>query len=93
MNPNKNILSSDVEIKGSLKFSNDLIIDGRIEGEVTSDGSLTVGENALVIGEILFRSLMEHARGFLLPLILATLVAMGFVWKMRTEIDVDELDI
>jgi hypothetical protein len=47
----------------------------------------------LVIGEILFRSLMEHARGFLLPLILATLVAMGFVWKMRTEIDVDELDI
>jgi hypothetical protein len=36
---------------------------------------------------------MEHARGFLLPLILATLVAMGFVWKMRTEIDIDELDI
>lgn len=52
MSSNKNILSSDVEIKGSLKFSNDLIIDGKIEGEVSSDGSLTVGENALVNGEI-----------------------------------------
>ena len=47
---NKNILSSDVEIKGSIKFSNDLIIDGKIDGEVTSDGSLTVGENAGVHG-------------------------------------------
>lgn len=52
----KNILSSDVEIKGSLKFSNDLIIDGRIEGEVMSDGSLTVGENALIQGEIKTKS-------------------------------------
>lgn len=62
MNPNKNILSSDVEIKGSLKFSNDLIIDGRIEGEVTSDGSLTVGENALVIGEIRTKSVIVFGR-------------------------------
>lgn len=62
MNPNKNILSSDVEIKGSLKFSNDLIIDGRIEGEVTSDGSLTVGENALVIGEIRTKSVIVFGK-------------------------------
>lgn len=53
MSTTKNVLSSDVEIKGSLKFSNDLVIDGHIEGEVTSDnGSLTVGENAYVKGEI-----------------------------------------
>ena len=62
MSTNKNILSSDVEIKGSLKFSNDLIIDGRIEGEVTSDGSLTVGENALVIGEIRTKSVIVFGR-------------------------------
>lgn len=62
MNPNKNILSSDVEIKGSLKFSNDLIIDGKIEGEVTSDGSLTVGENALVTGEIRTKSVVVFGR-------------------------------
>lgn len=48
----KNILSSDVEIKGTLKFSNDLIIDGKIEGEVSSDGDLTIGENARVKGDI-----------------------------------------
>lgn len=59
---NKNILSSDVEIKGSLKFSNDLIIDGKIEGEVSSDGSLTVGENALVIGEIRTKSVIVFGR-------------------------------
>src|SRR3981189_686644 len=48
----KNVLSNDVEIKGSIKFSHDLIIDGKIEGEVQSDGALTVGENALIKGEI-----------------------------------------
>ena len=58
MSSNKNILSSDVEIKGSLKFSNDLIIDGKIEGEVSSDGSLTVGENAVVNGEIKTKSVV-----------------------------------
>lgn len=56
MSNSKNVLSSDVEIKGSIKFSHDLIIDGKIEGEVTSDGSLTVGENALIKGEIKTRS-------------------------------------
>ncbi|HRX53934.1 MAG TPA: polymer-forming cytoskeletal protein, partial [Verrucomicrobiales bacterium] len=52
----KNILSSDVEIKGTLKFSNDLIIDGRIEGEVNSEGDLTVGENAHIKGDIKTRA-------------------------------------
>lgn len=48
----KNVLSSDVEIKGSIKFSHDLIIDGKIEGEVVSDGNLTIGENAVIKGEL-----------------------------------------
>ena len=52
MSASKNILSNDVEIIGNLKFSHDLIIDGKIEGEVNSDGNLTVGENATVKGEI-----------------------------------------
>lgn len=56
MSNSKNVLSNDVEIKGSIKFSHDLIIDGKIEGEVTSDGSLTVGENALIKGEIKTRA-------------------------------------
>lgn len=58
MTSSKNVLSNDVEIKGSIKFSHDLIIDGRIEGEVISDGSLTVGENALIKGEVKTRSVI-----------------------------------
>jgi cytoskeletal protein CcmA (bactofilin family) len=52
----KNILSSDVEIKGSIKFQNELVIDGKIEGEIISTGVLTVGENAEVRGEIKTKS-------------------------------------
>jgi len=48
----RNILSSDVEIKGSVKFTNDLVIDGKIEGEIQSSGNLTVGENARIKAEI-----------------------------------------
>lgn len=48
----RNVLSSDVEIKGTVKFTNDLVVDGKIEGEITSDGSLTVGENARIKAEI-----------------------------------------
>jgi cytoskeletal protein CcmA (bactofilin family) len=48
----RNVLSSDVEIKGSVKFTNDLVVDGRIEGEITSDGNLTVGENARIKAEV-----------------------------------------
>ena len=62
MSSSKNILSSDVEIKGSLKFSNDLIIDGKIEGEVTSDGSLTIGENAFVSGEVRTKSVVVFGK-------------------------------
>ncbi len=55
-NMSKNILSSDVEITGTLKFSNDLIIDGKIDGEVSSDGDLTIGENARIKGDVKTRS-------------------------------------
>jgi cytoskeletal protein CcmA (bactofilin family) len=58
----KNILSSDVEIKGKLRFSNDLIIDGRIEGEVNSEGDLTVGENATIVGDVKTRSVVVYGR-------------------------------
>jgi cytoskeletal protein CcmA (bactofilin family) len=48
----RNVLSTDVEIKGIVKFSNDLVVDGKIDGEIHSDGSLTVGENARIKAEI-----------------------------------------
>lgn len=48
----RNVLSSDVEIKGTVKFTNDLVVDGKIEGEISSDGNLTIGENARIKAEI-----------------------------------------
>ena len=48
-----NVLSSGIEIIGSIRFSNDMIIDGKIEGEITSDkGRVTIGENAVIKGDM-----------------------------------------
>jgi cytoskeletal protein CcmA (bactofilin family) len=52
----KNLLSADVEIKGSIKFQSELTIDGKVEGEISSNGVLTVGENAEIKGEIKTKS-------------------------------------
>lgn len=46
------VLSSGVSIKGSVKFSGELIIDGSVEGSIDSNGRLTVGKNAHIDGEI-----------------------------------------
>lgn len=48
----RNVLSTDVDIKGTVKFTNDLVVDGKIEGEIHSEGNLTVGENARIKAEI-----------------------------------------
>jgi len=48
-----NVLAQGIEITGSIKFSNDMIIDGKIDGEITSDkGKITIGENANVKGDV-----------------------------------------
>jgi cytoskeletal protein CcmA (bactofilin family) len=51
-NASKNTLSSDVEIKGSLKFSGELAFDGKLEGEIQTDGTLHLGDSAVVNGNI-----------------------------------------
>jgi cytoskeletal protein CcmA (bactofilin family) len=53
----KDVLSSDVEIKGSIKFQKELLIDGKVEGEIHSEGVLTIGENADIRGEIKTKSI------------------------------------
>ena len=50
------VLSSGVSIKGSVKFSSELVIDGDVEGSIDSGGRLTVGKNAHIRGEIRTRS-------------------------------------
>jgi cytoskeletal protein CcmA (bactofilin family) len=56
------VLSTDVEVKGTLKFTNDLIVDGRIEGEIQSDGNLTIGENARIKAEIRTATVTVHGK-------------------------------
>ena len=58
----KDILSSDVEIKGSIKFQKELLIDGKVEGDINSDGVLTVGENAEIRGEIKTKSISVYGK-------------------------------
>jgi cytoskeletal protein CcmA (bactofilin family) len=48
----KNVLNTDVEIKGTLKFSGELTFDGKLEGDIGSEGTLTLGDNAVVKGTI-----------------------------------------
>jgi len=58
----RNILSNDVHIKGTVRFANDLLVDGRIEGEITSDGSLTVAENSHIKAEIKTKSVTVYGK-------------------------------
>jgi len=56
------ILSSDVEIEGSITFQKELLIDGKVQGQVSSDGVLTIGEKADVRGEIKTNSVTVHGK-------------------------------
>lgn len=58
----RNILSSDVEIKGTVKFTNDLVVDGKIEGEISSDGNLTIGENARIKAEVKTSTIIVYGK-------------------------------
>jgi cytoskeletal protein CcmA (bactofilin family) len=50
------LLSRGVSIKGSVKFLNELLIDGDVEGTIDSTGMLTIGEHARIRGEIRTKS-------------------------------------
>ncbi len=48
----KNVLNSDVELKGTLKFAGELTFDGKLEGDINSEGTLNLGDNAVIKGTI-----------------------------------------
>src|SRR6266513_158135 len=52
------LLSRGVSIKGSVKFLNELLIDGDVEGTIDSTGTLTIGEHARLRGEIRTKSVI-----------------------------------
>jgi len=61
-NDTKNIPNSDVEVKGTLKFSGELTFDGKLEGDVQSEGALHLGDNAVVKGNINVNSVVVRGK-------------------------------
>lgn len=58
----KNVLNSDVELKGTLKFAGELTFDGKLEGDIHSEGTLNLGDNANVKGTIDVGSVIVRGR-------------------------------
>lgn len=61
-NPNKNVLNSDVEIKGNLKFTGELLFEGKLEGEVNADGVLILGEGGAINGNVSANSVVVKGK-------------------------------
>ena len=61
-NDTKNILNSDAEFKGTLRFSGELTFDGKLEGDITSEGALNLGDNAVVKGNINANSVVVRGK-------------------------------
>ena len=65
MTPNnaaKNVLSSDVELKGNLRFAGELTLEGKLEGEINSDGILQLGETGSVNGNVNVNSVIVRGK-------------------------------
>ena len=50
------VIGSGVTAKGSLNSENDIIVDGTFNGDIKAGGSVTLGVNAIVRGNIKARS-------------------------------------
>ncbi len=61
-NTSKNILNSDVEIKGNLRFSGELTFDGKLDGEVHTEGVLALGDSAVINGNINAQSVVVRGK-------------------------------
>ena len=48
----RNVLSTDVEIKGNLKFSGELTFAGKLDGEIHSEGALHLSDEAIIRGNL-----------------------------------------
>lgn len=51
------ILSKGVQIEGKFSSVGNVRIDGKIKGDVTVNGNLTLGESALIIGNVSAKNL------------------------------------
>jgi cytoskeletal protein CcmA (bactofilin family) len=53
---NGSVISSEVEIVGTVKTSGSIRIEGRVEGEIISEGDVTLGKSGSVKGNLLVNS-------------------------------------
>jgi len=58
----KNVLNSDVEIKGNIKFSGELSLDGKLDGDIHTDGTLHLGDSAMINGNITAQSVVVRGK-------------------------------
>ena len=58
----KNVLNSDVEIKGTIKFSGELTFDGKLDGEIHTDGVLNLGDGAVINGNLNAQSVVVRGK-------------------------------
>jgi cytoskeletal protein CcmA (bactofilin family) len=58
----KNVLNSDIELKGTLKFAGELTFDGKLDGDINSDGILNLGDNAVVKGNLNVNSVVLRGK-------------------------------
>lgn len=54
------LLSEGVSIKGDVTFRTELVIDGEVEGTITSTGTLIIGQHAHIRAEIRAGSVTVH---------------------------------
>ena len=55
-------LSNNVEIEGSITLQKELLIDGKVQGQINSGGVLTIGENAVIRGKIKSKSVTVYGK-------------------------------
>jgi len=70
------------------------VLSDQLRNQISRAFPVTVADAVLspvVIGEFLFRSLLESAQGLLIPILIATLLGLWMVWRMSEEVDDDEL--
>ncbi|MEJ1991573.1 MAG: polymer-forming cytoskeletal protein [Maritimibacter sp.] len=59
--PAASVLSSDLIVKGNMKSTGDIVVEGAVEGDIRAH-TLTVGESATVKGEIVADDVVVNGR-------------------------------
>lgn len=58
----RNHLNSDVEVKGTLTFAGEMTFDGKLDGDIHSEGTLSLGDEAVIKGNINVQSAVVRGK-------------------------------